>query len=269
MNKSSNTYLLAVGKKGEERLGILNELFGPTSHELLLRVGLKKGMRVLDVGCGTGNMTEWIAEQVGTEGSLVAVDISADQLEIAKKNCAAKKLKNISFVESSVFDLKDLAKFDLIYTRFIIMHLAEPQKALSLLVDFLKPGGFLVSEEAANAVTCCYPPSPVFQKHRQLLQALSEKKNLDFSFGEKIYSSFRELQLKNISVNFIQPILQTRRQKRLIPLLYQEVGVHYIQNGLASQAEIDALLVELSAFIENDEYLVSFARTTQIIGQAA
>ena len=97
MESSSNTYLLSVGTKGKERLDILNELFSETSHRLLLKAGLSKNQTILEIGCGTGEMTCWLAEQIGENGRVYAVDISAEQIDIAKKNAMKKNLHFINF----------------------------------------------------------------------------------------------------------------------------------------------------------------------------
>ena len=68
----NNSYILAVGKKDEERLSIVNELFGETSRALLLKAGLSSGMHVLEIGCGTGNMTGWIAKSAEKNNTLVS-----------------------------------------------------------------------------------------------------------------------------------------------------------------------------------------------------
>lgn len=259
------TYLLQVGDAGKERLGILNQLFSETSCNLLLHAGLAPNSTVLEVGCGTGNMTCWIAKQV-SHGHVYAVDISPAQIAVAKQQAEAQGLTNITFINNSVFDLQHLPKVDLIYSRFVIMHLTHPFQALADLQHFLKPGGRLVCEEASNSIVCCQPASTVFQKSRQLLLALFEKNGIDFDYGNKIYGHFRELKLKNIFTRFVQPIYQNRALKRMILLLHIEVKQSYIDNGLATKAELNELLQELVKFIENDDYLVSFPRTTQIYG---
>ena len=197
---SSNSYLIAVGKKDEERLSILNELFGETSRNLLLKAGLVSGMRVLEIGCGTGNMTGWIAEQVGKNGHVTAVDISEEQIKIAKVN--NKLHNNIQFIVKSIFDLGDLSQFDLIYSRFVIMHQEKPFDALKALMALLGQNGVIVCEEGANTVVACCPHSDIFQKYRGLLLELFKMKNLDYDFGSNIYTHFLQLGLKNIATNF-------------------------------------------------------------------
>ena len=256
-------YIIGVGKDDEERLSLLNELFGKTRKDLLLKAGLTPGMRVLEVGCDTGNMTRWIAKQVGDNGHVTAVDISSAQIQIAKENCSESN--NISFIASSLFNLNLSKKFDLIYSRFLIMHLQNPFEGLQYLTQLLKPNGILVSEEATNSVTACYPESSAFRKYRELVIALFTKKNIDFDIGEKLYAYFQKLQLQDIQVNFVQPIYK-KHQKKIMIILMNELKNRYIEFGIATETEIQAFLNDLANFINDDQFLVSFARTTQIFG---
>lgn len=258
-----NSYIIGVGKNDEDRLLLLNELFGRTSKDLLLKAGLKPGMHVLEVGCGTGNMTKWIAKQVGDNGHVTAVDISSEQLQIAEENCSESN--NITFIASSLFDLKKTKQFDLIYSRFLIMHLQNPFKGLQHLTQLLKPNGVLVSEEATNSITACYPESPIFKKYREMVMALFKKNNIDYDIGEKLYSYFQKLKLRDINVNFVQPIYK-QHQKKMMVLLMNELKHRYVESGISTESEIQALINDLSYFISDDHFLVSFARTTQIFG---
>lgn len=262
----NNSYVLGVGEQGKERLDLLNDLIKEFSQSLLFKAGLKRGQDVLEVGCGTGNMTCWLAEQVNP-GRVFAIDNSAQQIELAKQQAAMKKITNITFIQTSVFELKDVPPVDLIYVRFLLMHVSQPYHVLEILLRFLKPFGFLVCEESTNSITCCYPFSTAFRQYRQLLMQLGEKKGLDYDIGEKLYSYFYKLKLKNIFVKFSQPIFQTRREKKIIPLLFAEVKDNYLKEKLASQEEINELTEELDKFIEDDSFLVSFPRMTQIYGQ--
>lgn len=263
-NSKSDTYVLAVGEQGRERLNILNEIVGPASQNWLVQSGLGPGQHVLEIGCGTGNMSCWISEKIGKDGHLYAVDISKEQLDIARKQAAERNLHNITFVQSSVFDLKDLPLFDLIYSRFILIHISDAFFALQIMLRYLKPGGFIVSEESTNSVSFCYPKSPLYHRNRQLYLELGARKGVDLDLGEKLYSYYRKLNLKNIHVNFSQPIYKNRHQKLLIPLGMTEMKKSILKEKLATESEIDQLITELFEFIKDDNYLIALSRITQI-----
>ena len=130
-DESGPDYVLAVGEAAARRLLMLDEIFGPHSRELLVRAGLTQGMRVADIGCGTGLVSLWIAAQLGAGGSVTGVDMSGEQLRIAEKNAVAAGLTNISFHQASAHDTNLLrTQFDLVYSRFLMCHLTNPAKAL-------------------------------------------------------------------------------------------------------------------------------------------
>lgn len=62
---SKEKYIVDIGEQGSEGLGKLDYCFNSTTKEFLLSVGLKNAKTILDIGCGSGVMTCWIAEQVG------------------------------------------------------------------------------------------------------------------------------------------------------------------------------------------------------------
>jgi ubiquinone/menaquinone biosynthesis C-methylase UbiE len=100
---------------------------------------LKKGMRVLDVGCGTGAITAGIAEMVGENGFVVGID-SSEHL-IAKGNEYCHHVSNLELIAVDLFTYNPKEKFDLVVSARVLQWLSDPEKALLKLKDFLNPGG--------------------------------------------------------------------------------------------------------------------------------
>src|SRR5205807_1436266 len=100
-SKIEHGYVLATGDAGAERLRILERIYGPGTRELLLRAGLKPGMRVADIGCGIGSVTRAIADIVGPTGAVVGVDMSSDQIEQARECAESAGQAQASFTQTS------------------------------------------------------------------------------------------------------------------------------------------------------------------------
>ncbi|MCK5716765.1 MAG: methyltransferase domain-containing protein [Thiomargarita sp.] len=98
---------------------------------------LKPGMRVLEIGCGTGLFTEMFAK---TGAELVAVDISPELLEAAKKRHLPEN--QVKFLEKRFEDCDVEGPFDAIIGSSILHHL-ELESALSKIYSLLKPGGIM------------------------------------------------------------------------------------------------------------------------------
>jgi len=125
------------------RLRLLETIADPRSIRLLGGLGVQPGWRCAELGAGGGSMAMWLADQVGQQGSVLAVDRDVTLL----KHLDGRN--NIVIVETSIEDL-DLppASLDLIHTRNVLMHIDHADEIIARLVDALRPGGVLLLEEA-------------------------------------------------------------------------------------------------------------------------
>jgi len=132
-------YVLATGAAAVRRLHVLHDVYAPAGRRVLLQAGLKEGMRVADFGCGVGAVTRMLAEMVGPAGHVTGVDINRAQLAEASTFCEQNGLKNTTFVEASAYNTR-LPKnsFDLVYCRFLLLHLQNPAECLREMRDVLK-----------------------------------------------------------------------------------------------------------------------------------
>ena len=112
---------------------------------LLARLGLAGGESVLEIGCGTGALTLPLAEAIGAEGRLVAVDISEPMLGLARRRVAERGLRNVTLLlgDAQVFAFEPVA-FDLATSRMGVMFFVDPTAAFRNIAGALKPGGRFV-----------------------------------------------------------------------------------------------------------------------------
>jgi ubiquinone/menaquinone biosynthesis C-methylase UbiE len=102
---------------------------------------LKKGMTLLDCGCGPGTITLGLAEAVAP-GQVVGLDLEASQITLARKLAEERKLKTVDFKVGSVYELPfPHQSFDAVFAHALIEHLGDPLAALRELRRVLKPGG--------------------------------------------------------------------------------------------------------------------------------
>ncbi|NJD54013.1 MAG: class I SAM-dependent methyltransferase [Candidatus Methanoperedens sp.] len=104
---------------------------------------LKISDNVLDYGCGTGTAAIEIA---GSVKSVYGIDISSKMIEAAKRKTVERKVKNIDFAQTTIFDEKLIkGSFDVILC-FYLLHLVEDKpKVMQRINELLKPGGLIIS----------------------------------------------------------------------------------------------------------------------------
>jgi ubiquinone/menaquinone biosynthesis C-methylase UbiE len=110
-------------------------------------------------------MTMWIAELVGIEGSVSAVDNNEHQIAVASENARAAGLQNVFFHKAPADDTRlPHGSFDLVYSRFLMCHLTDPLAALKEMWGLLKPGGILVCEDFEMSAVGTCPPTEAYQR---------------------------------------------------------------------------------------------------------
>ncbi|MFH1420788.1 MAG: amino acid permease [Candidatus Aenigmatarchaeota archaeon] len=111
-------------------------------REVMKNLKLRRGDKVLDFGCGSGITTLEVAKRVGRRGTVVAIDLSAKQLERAAcKIENAIKHSNVIFIKEHEPIPFKKSTFDGIVGVGVLEHLPDPEKTLKRLLSFLRPGG--------------------------------------------------------------------------------------------------------------------------------
>lgn len=144
-------YLIPVGKADDERLTALGAIYNPISMKLLESSTISKNPKILDVGCGNGELTALFAKVI-SGSTVVGVDISPAQIEVAKAKAEEQSLSNVSWELCDVHHLEDLKTkhpelFDIVHSRFVLSHLPNPAGAVDPMLSMVKPGGLLIIEE--------------------------------------------------------------------------------------------------------------------------
>jgi 2-polyprenyl-3-methyl-5-hydroxy-6-metoxy-1,4-benzoquinol methylase len=104
---------------------------------------LKTSDTVLDFGCGTGLISNEIA---GNVKLIHAIDISSKMIEIAKNKADNRKIQNIEYTHSTIFDERFKSdSFDVILAFYILHLLQDTKKTIQRINDLLKPGGLVIS----------------------------------------------------------------------------------------------------------------------------
>jgi ubiquinone/menaquinone biosynthesis C-methylase UbiE len=98
-------------------------------------------MRVLDLGCGAGDVSRLAAELVGTTGLVIGIDRNPVVLSVARERSRGAKLKQVEFKEASVELLTDLIPFDAVVGRYVLLHQAHPAAFLRAGAAQVRPGG--------------------------------------------------------------------------------------------------------------------------------
>ena len=265
MAKHAEHYILATGGKDVQRLRLLHEVYGPGTEAALQRVGLRPGMRVLEVGSGSGNIACWVAEQVGPTGSVVGIDNSPGQIEQARNQAQSRGLTNIEFQLADAYSPRlPESSFDLAYCRLVLIHLTDPLDALATMRKLVRPGGTVLCEELDLETWLCDPPSKAFNEFVILNHALGKEQNEHFRLGASLHRLFREagFKLPEVASNF--PMAVRGEKKRLLWLTFNEFAPELVRKMLANKPAVDRLSEEMKKIADDDTTLFGFPLIVQV-----
>ncbi|BBD70635.1 type 11 methyltransferase [Nostoc commune NIES-4072] len=261
----NDRYTLATGELGAYRLSILNIIHRPYTESLFRRVRLEQGMVIADIGCGTGTVSNWLAQQVGSSGSVVGVDLSVEQVEQARRNAKALGLSNVTFSLGSAYDTGLPQNFfDLVYCRFLLMHLTRPIDALVQMRLLLKPGGLLVCEEADFSTAFCEPSNPAYNRCFELFLALSHARGQHLNMGIILHRFFQDSGFVAPEISLAQAVVVRGETKRVVDLSLFEANDVLIEAGLTTLEEINQTIAQIKALAADETTAFGIPRVTQV-----
>ena len=138
--------------------------FGVNRAKVIVQhLNLQPGMKVLDLGCGPGRLTIPIAEQLGPQGEVMAVDLQVGMLRRAQEKSQAAKLNNIQFLQARAGEGKlARSQFDRVIMVTVLGEIVDQEAALREIYESLKPGGLLSITETVT--------DPHFQRRDAVLR---------------------------------------------------------------------------------------------------
>ena len=185
-----STYALGHSEQELERLSRQARTFEPFTRQLLQQAGINTGMRVLDVGCGSGDVAFLTAELVGPTGVVIGADRAAAATQRATARAQARDLRNVKFLEGDPTEMEFDRPFDAVIGRLVLMYYPDPVDAVRRLARHGREGGLIIFQEFDFANCRSLPLAPTFERHiswiKQTLSATGARTQL----GLELYSVF-------------------------------------------------------------------------------
>ena len=161
-------YLLGHTDHELRRLDIQGDLYRDITRRALLLGGVEKGMRVLDIGCGTGDVSVTAAAATGETGAVLGIDRGEAGVAAAREKAARLGLTNVTFEQHEVSDFHAEEPFDAVVARFVLMHQTDPALTLRSVLKNVRSGGVAVMIESHMELLAagCHsePHSPLYDE---------------------------------------------------------------------------------------------------------
>ncbi|MGD0392540.1 MAG: methyltransferase domain-containing protein [Acidimicrobiales bacterium] len=226
-----------------ERFDALSELFNPSTFRHMEALGLSPGWRAWEVGAGGPSVPTWIAAQSG--GYVLATDIDTSWLET--ENPPYEVRRHDVGTEPAPDGL-----FDLVHARLVLVHVPERAEALSTMIAALRPGGWLLVEEADPVLQPLVCPDE-YGEAQQLanrlktsFRSLMAERGADLSFGRTLPRLLREAGLVDVESDASFP-MGGPACNELERATVEQIRELLVSAGLATDDEISRHLVNVAS----------------------
>lgn len=233
---------------------LLNELDNMTkrnefTQRLINALQIRKEMRILDFGCGSGEVTSLLAEKIGENGEIVGLDIDKNIIDIAKDNI---KLDNVSFVCADITELPNIGKFDIIIGRRVLMYV-NYDEIINKLLLYLNKGGKIAFQESDCSSFVQQKDFKKLSKVQDWIVQCVKKEGGNIQIGSQLYKIYKEHNLDIVDL-FSEQVIQTKESGSDLGWVVQMMKERMIKNGIISENEdLEKLNKELEEELNNSD----------------
>ncbi|GAA1406806.1 methyltransferase domain-containing protein [Catellatospora coxensis] len=246
VDPGDHRYLLDNARvEAGERFTWLAELFDGVTHGHFDRLGVRAGWRCWEVGAGGRSIPEALAAAVGPTGYVLATDIDPGWLD---PHGGYEVLRHDVVADPP----PQPGTFDLVHARLVLVHVPDRVRALAAMAAALRPGGWLLVEDAdteLQPLACLDEAGPAQRRANRLRRAVRElltRRGADLRFGRTLPRVLRAAGLDEVAAAGSFPVGGVACD-RLEAATVRMVRAELLAAGLAADADIDAHLAAVDA----------------------
>src|SRR5215472_4599366 len=183
-------YALGHSERELQRLSRQGQSLAPFTRQLFEDAGISQGMRVLDVGCGSGDVAFLAADLVGPSGKVVGVDRERRAVDWANARADSQGRTNVNFVEGDPAETDFDQKFDAVVGRLVLMYYPDPVGALRKLIRNVRPGGLIVFQEVDLENARSVPVAPLYERCLTWIKQALSASGARINLGSELYPVF-------------------------------------------------------------------------------
>ena len=201
-------YTMGRSKEETERLTLQSRLYKHVTQRFLKEAGIVRGMKVLDVGSGAGDVALAVAELVGPQGDVLGVDVNGEILKTARERAKKAGFANVVFVVDDARTFDCARHFEAVVGRLVLMYLSDPTDALRQFARRLSPGGIVAFQELDFTLyrSVARPDTPLMNRLVDWLLDVFQRSGAHIGMGLDLYRVFVDAGLPEPSLDFAAPV---------------------------------------------------------------
>ena len=223
-------------------------------------LGLKPGMRIVDVGCGTGDFTRYLASLAPGKHQIIGVDLRANSLRSAEKQTKKEGIRGITFRKGDTYNIPvDDGWADLVCCRTLLMHLTEPIKAVQEMSRITRKGGAVAAFEPGRFHSFYVPDDEKLSKLADKLglsyiDGVRRQERKNFDIGNRLPTIFHQAGLRDIAAEIQADTYLSSDPRRKLEDVRDELGFYLALFKETKSLDAKAMLAGGATRKEIDQY---------------
>ncbi len=185
-------YVLGHDEQELQRLKNQGDTYRSVTEQAIRLSGVGPGMRVVDIGCGAGDVTLLLASIVGPGGEVIAVDTAREAVEATRQRVDEAGQSNVHFLCEDAGTLMLEAPVDAVVGRLILMHVPDPVGVLRTLSGQIAPGGLVLFMEMDIESLVVEPELPLVTTWLDRVLSTFQRLGIDSRPGLRMRDQFVE-----------------------------------------------------------------------------
>jgi SAM-dependent methyltransferase len=248
-DNARDSYIHGTQPSEQERLAALNRI---TNAAFVRFLNVVSGARVLEVGSGLGILAAEVAS--AAEGvRVIGVEKSPEQIG------AAVKVPRVTYVQADAqrMDFPD-ESFDLVYARYLLEHVEDPEQVLREMRRVTRPGGRVAACENDISLLRIDPPCPAFEGVWVAFQRFQDSLGGDGRIGRRLFRLFRSAGFSSIELS-VQPEVHWFGSPGFSSWIQNVIGNiesacdGMMTSGFCNAAQIERAFTELHELMRRDD----------------
>jgi ubiquinone/menaquinone biosynthesis C-methylase UbiE len=229
-----------IDERNPERQQLLAAILNPPTRQVLARLPELPNARCLDLGCGQGNTTRCLAD-VLEPAACIGLEYDADLVEYA--NTRPDNPPSVRFQRGDATQLTFAdASFDIVFCRYLLIHMADPVRVVREMMRVLRPGGYAVAFEGDFSIELSYPACDALASINKVWHGLFQNPLA----GRKLVHYFREVGATEIQAGALMQLEHgASTVKRLYRLTAEATGPTAEAKGVLTAHEVREMIAGL------------------------
>jgi SAM-dependent methyltransferase len=246
MKKNNSEYILGINKYELDRLEFQHIVWNEYTNKFFNRLKIQKGWKILDVGSGPGFVARDLLDRTGSTGEVTILEPAEYYLNYFKEYCSENNISTARYILGTA-EKAEIPEnyYDLIFARWVIGFVPDPDLFLDRLVNALSPGGIVAFQDYVYEGLAVYPRGGAFEKIPDAVRAFWRLEGGDPYIAAKLPKMFKD---RNIELIDYTPISRAGNSKSPVYEWGHRFFNVYIQvmadKGIINQKLADEMLAD-------------------------